>query len=213
MTYKLICFDMDGVLLEYANFWMELHKAWGTYEEGRALTDKYLEEDYEELVEQVVNRLWKGKNRKEYDELVNFQAYMKGIQEMFEFVREKVWISAIITGSSISVAKRVQKKFVVDHVFGNELVFKDGRVSGEYKGLVEVGRHHKARILRELCLDLGISTKEVIYIGDTYQDIPAFEEVGLSIAFNPRDEDVKKAADIVVDSDDLRDVVKELVSF
>ena len=31
----LICFDMDGVIFEHRNFWLELHKVFGTLEEGR----------------------------------------------------------------------------------------------------------------------------------------------------------------------------------
>lgn len=34
MKYKLICFDMDGVIFKDVNFWMELHKAFDTLEKG-----------------------------------------------------------------------------------------------------------------------------------------------------------------------------------
>ena len=42
MSFKLICLDMDGVLLKDVNFWLELHKKFGTFEEGKVLTEKYL---------------------------------------------------------------------------------------------------------------------------------------------------------------------------
>ncbi|MBI4450914.1 hypothetical protein HY642_02985 [Candidatus Woesearchaeota archaeon] len=38
---KLVVFDMDGVLFQHHNFWIELHKALGTWEEGKLLTQKY----------------------------------------------------------------------------------------------------------------------------------------------------------------------------
>jgi phosphoserine phosphatase len=44
MKYKLVCFDMDGVIFDI-NIWMELHKVWGTLEEGKVLTKKYLKTD------------------------------------------------------------------------------------------------------------------------------------------------------------------------
>ncbi len=31
-SYKLICFDLDGVIFKDINFWMELHKKFGTLE-------------------------------------------------------------------------------------------------------------------------------------------------------------------------------------
>jgi len=46
---KLIVFDMDGIIFEHINFWLELHKAYGTHEEGAKLTKNWLRrllEDY-----------------------------------------------------------------------------------------------------------------------------------------------------------------------
>ncbi|MEA3378972.1 MAG: hypothetical protein U9Q69_05050 [Nanoarchaeota archaeon] len=64
MSYKLVCFDMDGVIFKDVNFWMKLHKKFGTLNEGIELTKKYLHTDYDRLVEEVVVRLWKGKDDK-----------------------------------------------------------------------------------------------------------------------------------------------------
>ena len=66
MSYKLICFDMDGVLFQDINFWLELHKKFGTLEQGKVLTEKYLHSDYERLIEEVVVKLWKGRDATPY---------------------------------------------------------------------------------------------------------------------------------------------------
>ena len=57
MKYKLICFDMDGVIFKDINFWLELHKAFGTFGLGKWLTKRYLHADYGRLVEEVVVKL------------------------------------------------------------------------------------------------------------------------------------------------------------
>ncbi|MBI5871948.1 hypothetical protein HZB88_02585 [archaeon] len=75
MAYKLICFDMDGVIFKDINFWMELHKKFGTLEQGIELTKKYLYTDYDMLVEGVVVKLWKGKDAKSYYDLVDSIEY------------------------------------------------------------------------------------------------------------------------------------------
>lgn len=210
MKFKLICFDMDGVIFKDINFWLELHKKFGTFEEGKKLTEKYLHSDYTKLVEEVVNRLWKGKDAKNYFELVNSLEYITGVPEVFKFVKEKGFISAIISASSIDVARRVQKDFGVDHIFANELVVKNGRISGDFIWPIGAGKEKKALIIRDLCRDLNVKPSEVIYIGDSDTDIGAFKEVGIAIAFNCKSNNLKKVATYIVDSDNLEDVLKYL---
>ncbi|MCC7574528.1 hypothetical protein KO361_02960 [Candidatus Woesearchaeota archaeon] len=83
MTYKLVCFDMDEVIFKYMNFWMELHKKFGTLKEGTELTKQYLHSDYDKLVEEVVVKLWKGRDASPYYELVNSLEYLPGVKEAF----------------------------------------------------------------------------------------------------------------------------------
>lgn len=208
MKYKLICFDMDGVIFEPVNFWLELHKAFETLEEGKKLTEKYLHSDYNKLVEEVVVRLWKGKDAKPYYKLVKSVKYMKGAKKLFEKVKSRDLITAIITSGSIDMARRAQRDFGIDHIFANELVIKKGKVSGEFIWPIGAGKHLKTKIIKDLCSDLKIKPKECIYIGDSDTDLEAFKVVGLSIAFNSSSEKLKKAATHVVDSRNLADVIK-----
>jgi len=210
MAYRLICFDMDGVIFKDINFWIELHRKLGTFEQGIKLTGKYLHSDYDKLVEEVVIRLWKGKDAKPYFELVNSLEYMDGVKETFDFIKKRGFVTAIISASSIEAARRVQKDFGVDHIFANELVIKDGKISGEFVWPIGAGKHRKAKIIKDLCDDIGISTKECVYIGDSETDIDAFKEVGLSIAFNSSSKELDKAATHVVNSKNLSDVLKYL---
>ena len=76
MAYKLISLDMDGVVFKDTNFWLELHKVLGTLEEGTKLTKKYLKTDYEKLKNEVIGRLWKGKDATEYYKLVKCKFIM-----------------------------------------------------------------------------------------------------------------------------------------
>ena len=210
MGYKLICFDMDGVIFKDINFWLELHKKFGTLDQGTKLTEKYLHANYEKLVEEVVVKLWKGKNAKPYYDLVNSLEYLPGVEKVFKYTKKQGLITAIISASSIDVARRVQKDYGVDHLFANELVIKDGKVSGEFIWPIGVGKHKKAEIIQHLCKDLGVKSKEAIYIGDSDTDIEAFKEVGLSIAFNSVSEELKKVASHIVDSNNLADVLPYL---
>ena len=210
MNYKLICFDIDGVIFKDVNFWMELHKSFNTLEQGKILTEKYLHSDYPRLVEEVVVNLWKGRDAKPYFDLVNSLEYLPGVKQMFDYVKSKGFISALISASSIEVARRVQKDFGVDHIFANELIIRDNKVSGEFLWPLGAGKEKKADIIRNLCNDLNISPKETIYIGDSDKDIEAFKEVGLSIAFNSNCKELKEVATYVVDSNELSRVLQYL---
>jgi len=201
---------MDGVIFKDINFWMELHNKFGTLDEGIELTKKYLHTDYDRLVEEVVVKLWKGKDAKNYFNLVNSIEYLPGVSKVFDYVKNQDLMTAIISASSTDVAKRVQHDYGIDHIFANELVIRDGKVAGEFIWPIGAGKSKKAEIIRHLCSDLGISSKDVVYIGDSDTDIEAFQEVGLSIAFNSESEELKKVANYVVESNDLADVLPYL---
>ncbi|HII72163.1 TPA: HAD-IB family phosphatase [Candidatus Woesearchaeota archaeon] len=207
MKYKLVCFDVDGTLFRDVNFWMLLHERFGTLEEGKVLTKKYLKTDYDRLVEEVVGRLWKGRDAAPYHDLVNAISYNDGIKDLFSHIRSKDLITMAITGGSIDMARRAAKDFGIDHIFGNELVIQDNKVTGDFIWPVGAGLEKKAEIIEHMCEDLGIQLSEVIFIGDAETDIEAFKIVGRSIAFNSDCQALKEVAHHVVESSDLRDVI------
>ena len=208
MTDKLVCFDMDGVIFKDINFWMELHKKFGTLEQGIELTKKYLHTNYDRLVEEVVVKLWKGKDAKPYYDLVNSIEYIPGVRDTFYHLKTRGYMTAIISASSIDVARRVQRDYGVDHIFANELVIRDGKVAGEFIWPIGAGKEKKAQIIQDLCSNLGISPKEVIYVGDSDTDIEAFKEVGISIAFNSSSEELKKISKYTVETHNLADIIQ-----
>ena len=204
---KLVCFDIDGVIFKDINFWLELHEKFGTLEKGKELTRKYLHTDYDKLVEEVVVKLWKGKDAKLYFELVNSLEYLPGIKKVFSHIKQKRYQTALISASSIEVARRIDRDFGVDHIFANELVIKNGKVSGEFIWPIGAGNEKKAEIMKHLCQDLGIDLIDVAYIGDSETDIEAFKIVGTSIAFNSKSEKLKKVAKYIIDENDLSKII------
>ncbi len=207
MNKKLVCFDMDGVIFRKRNFWLELHKIYGTFDEGVRLTEKYLYSDYDKLVEEVVVKLWCNMPENKYLELVESYEYLEGVQEIFSFLKENNCLSAIISASSIDVARRVQRDFGVDFLFANSLIFEDGKVSGKFDWPVGAGSGAKARIIRDLRKKLNINSADLIYVGDSKNDVEAFKEASISIAFNCSYNPLKELASHIVDSDNLNDIL------
>lgn len=132
------------------------------------------------------------------------------LKKRFNHVKKKGYLTAIISASSIDVARRVQRDHGVDYLFANELIIKNEKVSGEFLWPIGAGNEKKAEIIRKLCSNLRISTKEVIYIGDSEKDLEAFKEVGLSIAFNSTSKELKKVASIIINNDDLSNIITHI---
>lgn len=214
MSYKLLILDLDGTIFDTPglNIWMKVHEAFGTLEQGKILTEKYLKTDYQKLVEEVVEKLWKGRDAKPYYDMINSIPYNPGAEKFFEHIKNQGYVIAIVSASSSELARRIEKDFDIgiDHVYANELIIKDGKVTGEFVWPIAEGTKEKPKIIQDLCNDLKISPSECIYIGDLEKDEPAFKIVGYSIAFNTQSEKLKQAASVVVDSNNLEDVIKYL---
>ena len=197
---------MDGVIFEHKNFWLELHEALGTLEEGTKLTDKYLHSDYAKLVEEVVHKLWKGKDAAPYFQLIQRIRYLPGVQEVLQHIKRQDYFTAIISSGPIDLARRAQHDLGIDFVYANELVIENGKISGEFLWPVG-GKDKKVQIVKHLCKDLGISPKEVIFVGDSDIDILAFQFVGTSIAFNSHSKELSEVATHIIGGKDLRKVL------
>jgi phosphoserine phosphatase len=209
---KLICMDMDGVLTQWTNFWLKLHETWGTKEEGYELTKQYLRTDYKRLMEEVLDRLWIGKPESPHQDLVRSVLLSEGIQAFFtELGRFQVNHAAIpraiISSGPYQLAFRIKEEFGIDFIFANELIFEQGFYKGKYHFNMRSEDEYKVNVVRQLCDDLEILPQEVLYIGDDDSDMAAFKEVGISIAFNAKSEDLKKAATYIVESNNLADVI------
>ncbi|MBI4016476.1 MAG: haloacid dehalogenase-like hydrolase [Candidatus Aenigmarchaeota archaeon] len=212
----IVVFDMDGVIFGHRNFWLELHKAWETLEEGNILTKKYLHSDYGRLVAEVVNRLWEGKPQESYDELVAVQQYVTGAREAVEGIIKKGYRTAIITSGPYNLALRAQIELGVDDIIANRLIFKNGvHVGTTDMTLWPVQNDEKVLPLQELCKKHNISANNVTAVIHDTNDIRLAEYVKASggkvigFMYEPHTE-VEKHCDVVVREKDLRAILKYL---
>jgi phosphoserine phosphatase len=207
---KLACFDMDGVVFQHQNFWMELHKVYGTYEEGKRLTKKYLKSDYLRLVDEVVGKLWKGKPVESYLKLVDSAEYMTGAHELFTAMHTKGIHTALITSGPTHLAERAKEDLGIGHIYANKLVFRDGVVSGEFEWPLGEGTQEKIAIVKSLAKRLSITFDNIAYVGDHSNDVGVCREVGLPIAFNSEHEELNSVCKVVIKKKDLREILKYL---
>lgn len=210
---KLIAFDMDGVIFEHHNFWMELHKAFGTLEEGIALTKQYVKTNYDKLVQEVIGRLWKDKPAKPYFDLIANHKYVDGANETFKALKRNGHTTMLITSGPYDLALRAKNELGVDYIFANRLPIESGKVVGTSEmGYWKIRDDRKVEPLEEIRANLKIDGRDVIAVIHDKNDIKLakhVKEIGgevIGFMFEPHPE-VEENCTKIVRSANLTDIL------
>ena len=213
---KLIAFDMDGVILKHRNFWMELHKEFGTLEEGKILTDKYLRTDYGKLVKEVIGRLWAGKPAKTYFDLINQYTYIQGAKKTFEELKKLGHKVIIITAGPYHLALKVKEELGADYIFANNLPIKDGVIVGtEDMDYWKIQDDRKVEPFEEIRKKYNIQESDTVAVIHDKNDIALGEHVKsiggkvIGFMFEPHPE-VEEHCTQIVRSQDLADILEHI---
>lgn len=214
-TVQLVIFDMDGVITDTISSWKYLHDYFGTSNDHSV--DAYLKGtiDDMEFIKRDVS-LWLKSNRPiTYQRLAEILAevpVMKGANDCIHALAEQGIQTAIVSAGLDILARRVADELGIDHVYANDIaVDAHGRLTD--KGILGVALMYKDQVVRSLSQKLDIPVRNMVAVGNSCFDIPMFEMCGLGIAFNPEDDCVRDAADIVVEGKDLRKILPHLASF
>lgn len=209
---EAVVFDMDGVLFEGRNFWMELHvRLGGSAEDARSLLDRYLESDYALLAEEIAGRRWRGKAAEPYLELVAERRYQPGAAETIAFLRETGIATAIVSSGPDLLAERARLELGVDAVRANGLEVRDGRITGATT--IRVPDAEKAAVALDVLGELGVGAEHAAAIGDSEADVALAERVALPIAYDSSSERLTSVAGHVLTHGELYRVREIVESF
>jgi phosphoserine phosphatase len=212
--YKLVCFDVDGTLIDNVKFsWQIFH---GYFE-----TDKHRREDaknaffsgkitYKQWAEHDIS-LWKECNARKQDFLNAMKdlRLMPGAMETLKELKKNKIKLAIISGSLSIILETFIPNYeeFFDDVFISRIYFGEDGSIAEIDA-TEYDMDGKALALKKIADKEKIKLEECVFIGDYLNDIKIMKEVGLGIAFNCEHEELKKVADVVIDKKDLMEVLK-----
>jgi phosphoserine phosphatase len=211
--YKMIFFDMDGVLID-ASSWPAVFASLGIEAEHQRLKKKFQEGEfpsYMEWTEEACKVLQAhGLTKEQFLETINHEPLMKGAKEAVAELKRQGYKTAVITGSFRVLAERVQRELGIDEVEAHcHFEFdEDGGLQSwtllfcDYEGKIET--------LLRMAEKEGLMPSQCVYVGDDVNDIPIFREVGLAIAFNYRRQEVKDAAKIAFEGNDLQLIVESI---
>lgn len=200
---QLVVFDMEGVLTDNPTVWELMHLKNGTWEShGRPYWEQYRQGrfGYDEFACKDV-AAWRGVRVEQLEQAVNDVPLMRGCAELLRFLSRRGIRTAIVSNGLERLGLRLAREFPISRVRGNRGVVLDGRLTGELDILVPFDK--KGDVLVAVANELGISSENVMAVGDGAADAGMFRNAARSIAFLPESSDVAQQADHVVSEPDL----------
>lgn len=129
----------------------------------------------------------------------------KGAEKLISAVHAASGKVAAVSGGFSQILDPLALDLGLDFYRANELEIVSGKLTGDVVPPI-IDKPAKALALIEWAEALGISTSQTIAIGDGANDLDMMEVAGLSIGFGAKPR-VRVAADVLVDSGDLSDVL------
>ena len=202
---------MDGTLTKHSSVWWRLHEQFETTVEGKLYYDQYFAGtiSYDEWADLDVG-LWKGRTLEEVMKVVAATKLAPGAKEAIQTLKDHGLKTAILSGGLDIMANDIGRRLGIDYVLTNTLHHQDGILTGKVDNLVAWGG--KADVVHQINKHFEIPLEKTAFVGDGRNDMCVFKVVGLAIAYNPEDQDVADAANVVIREDDLRVILPHVIS-
>jgi len=213
-AYDLVAFDMDGVLVDYVSSWSWVHRYFEVDNSEALHLFRTGRIDEMEFVRRDIS-LWRTVKPevhiRDIVEALRDVPLIDGIQETVAALRYNGIKAVIISGGIDLVAQRIALGFEFDDYAANTLLtHPDGRLNGE--GHLNVDLSDKGETLQRFMHKYGVKKERVASIGNSFVDVSMFHHSQLSIAFNPIDDEVRNAADVVMEGRNISQVLEAILA-
>lgn len=181
MRFKLIAFDLDGVLVKEPSAWWTLHRAFGTYRESGQNLRAYEagEIDYPEFMRRDI-ALWGRRSLKEVEGILLRFTLAPKAQEVTDRLRSSGYELAIVSAGIDILARAVADRLQIRRWIANGLaVDPSGFLTGE--GIYRVDLLDKTPALEGLIGPLAIARSEVVAVGDSKYDTQLMMACGTGV--------------------------------
>jgi phosphoserine phosphatase len=196
----LIIFDVEGVLLN-AEYLPVLAQKFGPQKEKEIwdITKQGIrgEIDWEDGLCKRVNAL-RGIPYEDALSIGENLEIMPGAKVLCNALRNAGWKMIAVSGGFTIITDRLKKELLLDKIYSNELVFKDGKLD---EVIISV-TSDKSKAVNEIIREWGIRKEDIVVVVDGANDLKLFEIAGFTVGFCPVDV-VKARADAIIEIRDL----------
>lgn len=198
----LVIFDVEGVLFD-AEYLPLLAEKRGREKEIWDITRKGIQGliDWEEGLRTRVEAL-RGIDYDTCRRVADDLPIMTGAERACRALKAAGFRTMAVSGGFTIMTDRLRDALGLDHVFSNELLFRDGLLDGVR---VNVGAD-KALPAMSKITEWGQRREEIAVVVDGANDLKLFDICGLGIAFRAQDR-VKDMADEILDEKDLSKIL------
>ncbi|MEM1361136.1 MAG: HAD-IB family phosphatase [Pseudomonadota bacterium] len=211
MTQKLLLLDMDGVIYQGSNFWLDLHRAMGTEDFALDLWDRMSVSDYVELSERTA-ACWKGRSAAPYLQMVADRQPTWGIKKLLQQAHSQGLYLVVVSSGSWRLAVRAKADYGIHEIHANRLGISN---SGHFDGSVDVqvDDARKDVTVRRIQARLGISPESTMVIGDSRSDIPMVNLAAHSVGYRVKDHAIRGLFETHIDGRSIAQASSAVGSF
>jgi len=209
MMSRLAAFDMDGTLIQ-GRLVYALADMFGLTDKVKAMQSGGMA-GYEQT--EAIASLFAGLTKKDLKAAIESMPLTKNCERTVAALRDRNYKIGIISDSYTEVVSAIAERLQLDFMAANELEMESDRITGKVKmplGWDRIGCFCKISVCKRYHLEkfarqFEIPIENTLAVGDTKSDICMIKRAGVGVAFMPKDKEVEKASQkIVQDSDLLR---------
>ena len=209
MMSTLAAFDMDGTLIQ-GRIVFALAGMFGLTDKVRGIQSGAMA-GYEQT--KAIASLFTGLTKKDLKTAMESIPLTKNCERTVAALRDRNYKIGIISDSYTEVVSSIADRLQLDFIAANELEMESDRITGKVKmplGWDRIGCFCKISVCKRYHLEkfarqFEIPIENTLAVGDTKSDICMIKRAGVGVAFMPKDKEIAKASQkIVQDSDLLR---------
>ena len=198
----LVIFDVEGVLYD-AEYLPILAEKLNKEDEIWEITKKGIQGviNWEDGLRTRVEAL-KGLDYETCKKVADELPIMTGAREACRILKAAGWKLMAVSGGFSIMTDRLKKELGLDHVFSNELVFKDGKLDGVKITVTS----DKAKSAKLKIAEWNQNKDDITCVVDGANDVKLFDVCGLGIAYRAQDL-VKDLATTTLEEKDLSKII------